>query len=90
MDDSFVLPYRVGFEAGETADSYEPLSSFESVPHQSQTTPSRSRLDQQKLLELKPVIRRLYIDEGLTFGEVANILKTDFNFIITLVNFHSS
>jgi len=86
MDDGFVLPHRVGLErAAGLVDNQEPPSS--SGDPLLQPTSSRSRLDLQQLPVLKPIIRRLYIDEGLTFVQVANILKKEYKFNITLVPF---
>ena len=91
MDGGYGLPYRVGLDgaAGIMADGHEPPSGVEDRPPQPIPAQSRSTLNQQQLLELKPVIRRLYIEDGLKFVDVAYILKKDYNFSITLVFFHN-
>ena len=48
-----------------------------------QTNISRRQLTRQEELALKPVVQRLYIEEGLTFAEVQRVLQTDYNFYPT-------
>jgi len=40
----------------------------------------RRQLTRQEQLDLKPVVQRLYIEEGLTFAEVQRVLQTEYNF----------
>ena len=48
-----------------------------------QTGVPRRHLTRQEQLALKPVVQRLYIEEGLTFAEVQRVLQTDYNFYPT-------
>ena len=41
--------------------------------------PSRQQLSAQELEELRPVIKELYIEKGLTFKEVQKILHVQYN-----------
>jgi len=84
MDGSAGLPYRAAPEGtAGVADGHESSSGSISPPLQSKPVTSRSRLNQQEVLALKPVIRRLYIDDGLTFVQLAKVLEKDYKFSIT-------
>jgi len=54
-----------------------------------QTPVPRRQLTRQEQLALKPVVQRLYIEEGLTFAEVQRVLQTKYNFNPTSVT-HSN
>jgi len=58
------------------------LAAEEDIPinYPLQTVVPRRQLTRQEQLALKPVVQKLYIEEGLTFPEVQRVLQTEYNF----------